>query len=103
MEITQAELDVAKIQLEILTGYKVRCNIASAVKEIFPDKINIELLVNQTLNSHPSLKILNARVQAAKADVDLCAVQTLANFKIKRRTHKRLIYLRVMIAIRKTI
>jgi adhesin transport system outer membrane protein len=83
LEITQAELDVAKIQLEILTGYKVRCNIASAVKEIFPDKINIELLVNQTLNSHPSLKILNARVQAAKADVDLAQSKLWPTLKLR--------------------
>ena len=92
LEITQAEFDVAKIQLEILTGYKVRCNIASAEKEIFPDKINLELLVNETLNSHPSLKILNAQIEAAKADVDSAESRLWPTLKLRGEHTKGSLY-----------
>jgi|TARA_B110000261_G_scaffold163093_1_gene208284 adhesin transport system outer membrane protein len=92
LEITQAEFDVAKIQLEILTGYKVRCNIASAEKEIFPDKINLELLVNETLNSHPELKILTAQIEAAKADVDSAESKLWPTLKLRGEHTKGSLY-----------
>jgi adhesin transport system outer membrane protein len=92
LEITQAEFDVAKIQLEILTGYKVRCNIASAEKEIFPDKINLELLVNETLNSHPELKILTAQIEAAKADVDSAESRLWPTLKLRGEHTKGSLY-----------
>ena len=92
LEITQAEYDVAKIQLEILTGYKVRCNIASTEKEIFPDKINLELLVNETLNFHPALKILTSRIEGAKADVDSSESKLWPTLKLRGEHTKGSLY-----------
>ena len=65
----KAEFDVAKIQFEILTGKKIDCNIVPAGRAIFNDDINIEEFVESSLEFHPALRILNAKIESAKSDV----------------------------------
>ena len=92
LEITQAQYDVAKIQLEILTGYKVRCNVSFTNKSIFANKINIELLVDEMLAFHPSLKILTARIEIAKSDVDAAESRLWPTLKLRGEHTKGSIY-----------
>ena len=87
LEITRAEFDVAKIQFEILTGHNVECDVSFNDKPIFRGGINIELLVDDALNFSPSLKILNARIEAAKSDVDSAESKLWPTLKL-RGEHK---------------
>ena len=92
LEITQAEFDVAKIQFEILTGHEVECNVSFAKKSIFVDNINLEELVDETLNFHPSLKILNAKIEAAKSDVDSAQSKLWPTLKLRGEHRKGALY-----------
>jgi len=92
LEITQAEFDVAKTQFEILTGHKVECNVSFAQKSLFADDINIELLVDEALNFHPSLKILNAKIEAARSDVDSAESTLWPTLKLRGEHRKGALY-----------
>lgn len=83
LEITKAEFDVAKIQFEILTGNKLECDISFNDKPIFRSNISIESLVDDALNFSPSLKILNARIEEAKSDVDSAESKLLPTLKLR--------------------
>ena len=92
LKITQAKYDVAKIQLEILTGYQVRCNIVFNNKPIFEDKIDIEFLVDEMLNSHPTIKILTARIEIAKSNVDSAESKLWPTLKLRGEHSKGSVY-----------
>ena len=92
LEITQAEFDVAKIQFEILTGYKIDCNISFNSSPIFSENINIELLVDEALNFHPSLKILNSKIEVAKSDVDSAESTLWPTLKLRGEHRKGALY-----------
>ena len=92
LEITQAEFDVAKIQFEILTGYKIDCNISFNRSPIFSENINIELLVDEALNFHPSLKILNSKIEVAKSDVDSAESTLWPTLKLRGEHRKGALY-----------
>tara|TARA_B110000211_G_scaffold221688_1_gene269601 strand:- start:603 stop:1889 length:1287 start_codon:yes stop_codon:yes gene_type:complete len=83
LEITRAEFDVAKIQFEILTGHNIECDVSFNDKPIFRGSINIELLVDDALKFSPSLKILNARIETAKSDVDSAESKLLPTLKLR--------------------
>ena len=83
LEITRAEFDVAKIQFEILTGHNIECDVSFNDKPIFRGSINIELLVDDALKFSPSLKILNARIEKAKSDVDSAESKLLPTLKLR--------------------
>ena len=92
LEITQAEFDVAKIQFEILTGYKIDCNVSFNRSSIFSENINIELLVDEALNFHPSLKILNSKIEVAKSDVDSAESTLWPTLKLRGEHRKGALY-----------
>jgi adhesin transport system outer membrane protein len=92
LEITQAEFDVAKIQFEILTGYKIDCNVSFNRSPIFSENINIELLVDEALNFHPSLKILNSKIEVAKSDVDSAESTLWPTLKLRGEHRKGALY-----------
>jgi outer membrane protein TolC len=92
LEITQAEFDVAKIQFEILTGHKVECNVSFNNKPIFSESMNIELLVDETLDFHPALKILNAKIEVAKSDVDSAESKLWPTLKLRGEHRKGALY-----------
>ena len=68
--ITRSELNVARIKFEILTNRPIPCSVVYTHKRIFPNTLEIENLINNLYNFHPSLKIIDAQVDAAKAEVD---------------------------------
>jgi adhesin transport system outer membrane protein len=92
LNITQAELDVSKIQFEILTGNKIECNIAFKSKPIFKDDINLELLVDDALDFNPALKILNAKIEVAKSDVDSAESKLWPTLKLRGEHRKGALY-----------
>jgi len=92
LEITQAEFDAAKIQFEILTGYKIDCNVSFNRSPIFSENINIELLVDEALNFHPSLKILNSKIEVAKSDVDSAESTLWPTLKLRGEHRKGALY-----------
>jgi len=92
LNITQAELDVSKIQFEILTGNKTECDIAFKSKPIFKDDINLELLVDDALDFNPALKILNAKIEVAKSDVDSAESKLWPTLKLRGEHRKGALY-----------
>jgi outer membrane protein TolC len=92
LETVQAEFDVAKIQFEILTGYKIDCNVSFNRSPIFSENINIELLVDEALNFHPSLKILNSKIEVAKSDVDSAESTLWPTLKLRGEHRKGALY-----------
>ena len=92
LTITQAELDVAKIQFEILTGNKIECNIAFKSQSIFNNHINIALLVDDALTFNPTLKILNAKIEAAKANVNSAKSKLWPTLKLRGEHRKGALY-----------
>ena len=92
LTITQAEFDVAKIQFEILTGNKIECNIAFKSQSIFTDNINIALLVDDALAFNPTLKILNAKIETAKANVNSAESKLWPTLKLRGEHRKGALY-----------
>jgi adhesin transport system outer membrane protein len=92
LTIVEAEFDVAKIQFEILTGKKIKCDVVMANKTIFNDDINIEQLVEDTLDFHPALRILNAKIEAAKSDVASAKSKLWPTLKLRAEHRKGALY-----------
>jgi outer membrane protein TolC len=90
--IAKAEFDVAKIQFEILTGKKIKCDVVLADKAIFNDDINIEKLVEDALDFHPALRILNAKIEAAKSDVASAQSKLWPTLKLRAEHRKGALY-----------
>ncbi|MCK5111136.1 MAG: TolC family protein [Arcobacteraceae bacterium] len=67
--VTKAQLRVSKIQFEILTGKQIDCNINFNYKQIFRSAIIIEKLIEDILAFHPTLKIIDSKIQSAISDV----------------------------------
>ncbi len=68
--VTKAKLNVARIQFEILTNRPIECRISYKYEKVFTSKIEIETLIQDILDFHPSLKIIDARVDSAASEVD---------------------------------
>ena len=83
LEITKAEFDAARIQFEILTGRKIICNVSFKQKSAFGTSLNVATLVDDALNYSPSLKIINARIEAAQSDVDAAESKLWPTLKLR--------------------
>jgi len=68
--ITKAQYKVSLIQLEILTGRKINCQIGFEPKSALSLQIDADRLVEELQTFHPSLKMMDAKIQAAVAEVD---------------------------------
>lgn len=68
--ITKSKYKVSLIQLEILTGKKINCQIEFHPENILSMQINADKLVSDLQDYHPSLKIMDAKILAAIAEVD---------------------------------
>jgi len=90
--IAKAEFDVAKIQFEILTGKKIKCDVVLADKAIFNDDLNIEKLVEDVLDFHPALRILNAKIEAAKSDVASAQSKLWPTLKLRAEHREGALY-----------
>jgi adhesin transport system outer membrane protein len=92
LTIVKAEFDVAKIQFEILTGKKIKCDVVLENKAIFNDDINIEQLVEDALNFHPALGMFNARIDAAKSGIASAQSKLWPTLKLRAEHKKGALY-----------
>ncbi len=69
--IAKSKLNVARIQFEILTYRAIPCSIVYEHTKIFHSKIEIEELIEDILKFHPSLKIIDSKVDAAMSEVSI--------------------------------
>ena len=67
--ISKSKHKVSNIQLEILSGKKINCNVNFNYKNILPLQVNVERLVEELRNFHPTLKMMDARISSARAEV----------------------------------
>ena len=67
--VTKARLKVAKVQFEILTGRNIDCNIKFDYSEILKDTTPIESYIGDLLEYHPTLKIMDAKINSAQSEV----------------------------------
>jgi len=67
--IAKAKLRVAKIQLEILTGKQIDCNIEFKYKQILSKTLNIQKMIDELIEFHPTVKVMNAKILAAQSEV----------------------------------
>jgi len=68
--ITKSKYKVSNIQLEILTGKKINCNVIFNHQDILPMQVDADKLVNYLQEFHPTLKMMDAKILAAIAEVD---------------------------------
>lgn len=68
--ITKSKHKVSTIQLEILSGKKINCNINFNHKNILPMHVDIDKLVISLQEFHPSLKMMDAKILESIAEVD---------------------------------
>jgi adhesin transport system outer membrane protein len=68
--ITKSKHKVALIQLEILTGKKIGCQIRFSPNINMPTQIDVDGLVRDFQAYHPTLKMMDAKILAAIAEVD---------------------------------
>ena len=67
--ITKAKLKVSQVQFEILTGRNIDCNINFDYQKILNETTPIENYIGDLLEYHPSLKIMDAKINSAKSEV----------------------------------
>lgn len=68
--ITKSKHRVSLIQLEILSGKKINCQIDFNPQNVISMKVNVEKLVSNLEKSHPTLKMMDAKILANIAEVD---------------------------------
>jgi len=68
--ITKAKHKVANIKLELLSGKKINCNINFKEQNILPTQLNLDHLITSLKDSHPTLKMIDAKTLAAIAEVE---------------------------------
>lgn len=68
--ITKAKHKVSNIQLEILSGKKINCNVSFNHENILAMHVDVEKLINSLQEFHPSLKMMDAKILESIAEVD---------------------------------
>lgn len=68
--ITNAKKRVAKMQLEILSGKTIGCDIRYEYDSTISSDIDIEILIEKMLTFHPALKKIDTQVKTAIFDVE---------------------------------
>jgi adhesin transport system outer membrane protein len=90
--ITKAKHKVAKTQLEILTGKNINCNINFEYQEIFSTHLDVDELVKSLKDTHPTLKIMDAKILIANAEADSAKAGLLPNLVLRAEHKKGTIY-----------
>lgn len=67
--VTKAKFRIAKVQFEILTGRVLECDIKFDYKKVLNETTPIENYIGELLETHPSLKIMDAKIRSAISDV----------------------------------
>lgn len=68
--VTKSKYKIARIQLEILTGKPLNCQVNFDYKKVFKTNLDIDKLLSDLNNFHPSLKIMDAKIKTAIAEED---------------------------------
>jgi adhesin transport system outer membrane protein len=92
LTIANAEFDVAKIKFEILTGKEINCAVVSTDSSIFNGGMSIEKLVDDSLYSHPALRILDAKIQSAKSGIASANSKLWPTLKLRAEHRKGALY-----------
>ena len=92
LTIANAEFDVAKIKFEILTGKEINCAVVSTDSSIFNGGMSIEKLVDDSLYSHPALRILDAKIQSAESGIASANSKLWPTLKLRAEHSKGALY-----------
>jgi adhesin transport system outer membrane protein len=92
LTIANAEFDVAKIKFEILTGKEIKCAVVLTDNSIFSGGMNIEKLVDDSLYSHPALRILDAKIQSAESGIASANSKLWPTLKLRAEHSKGALY-----------
>ena len=90
--ITKSKHKVSNIQLEILSGKKINCNVNFNNKKILPLQVDIDKLVSLLQEFHPTLKMMDAKVLAAVAEVEFAKSKLWPSLVLRGEHVKGTIY-----------
>ena len=68
--ITKSKHKVSNIQIEILSGKKINCNINFNHNKILPMQVDVDRLVTSLQAFHPTLKIMDAKILSSIAEME---------------------------------
>lgn len=86
--ITKSKHKVANIQLEILTGKKINCNVEFNHEDILALQVDLDKLILDLQEFHPTLKMMDAKILSSIAEVDSMKAQLWPSL-VLRGEHKR--------------
>jgi len=75
--------EMAKSQLELLTGKKMRCGVVFKKDVVLKHKMRYEQLEKQMLVTHPTLKKKRSQVEIAKAEKKNADAQIMPNISLR--------------------
>jgi len=90
--ITKSKHKVSLIQLEILTGKKINCKIDFNPQDMLPTQINVDKLVSELQEYHPTLKMMDAKILAAISEVDSAKSKMWPSLVLRAEHTKGTIY-----------
>lgn len=90
--VAKAKLKVSKIQFEILGSKQIDCNVKFQYTELFTSNIDIEKLIEDELNFHPSLKEIDAQIRSAISEVDRTKSKIWPNLILRAEHREGSIY-----------
>ena len=90
--VTKAKLKIAKLQFEILTGRVIPCAINLDYKKVLNLTTPIEHYINELLETHPSLKIMDAKIRSAVSDIDTSKSTLWPNLVLRAEHRSGTIY-----------
>lgn len=84
----QAKYDMARSQLEILTGKKLECAIGLANDRMLQHPKPLEMMEEEMIRTHPTLKKMDAQIAMAKAEKKSADAAVMPNVSL-RAEHQR--------------
>ncbi len=79
----QRRFEMARSQLELLTGKKMRCGVTFKKDVVLKSKMRYKQLETQLVQTHPTLKKKRAQVKIAKADKKNADAQIMPNISLR--------------------
>jgi len=84
--------DMAKSQLELLTGKKMNCRLLFKNDVVLKSKMSYALLEKQMLSTHPTLKKKRAQVNIAKAEKKSTDAVAMPNISLRAEYQRGSLY-----------
>jgi adhesin transport system outer membrane protein len=81
--IAKAKHKVSNIKLEILSGKSISCNVSFKMQDLFPMQVDIDRLIISLRDTHPALKMMDAKILASIAEVDNAKSQLWPSLTIR--------------------